>query len=481
MPEQDERRARQQLPRADAGLPAQMEGTGTERTSRDALAPWLVILGALLAAASAAFLLLPSRRLTSEKAIEQALLWMLVTLLAGTGAMELSRRMRTRSSRPFHIDALEAAAAWLLLPPLLILAVHGSAWTAPIAAGIAGILALCLRGMVPLPLPLPDEQILPGPEFAELPAPDSGRPQALAIAICLEAAAVLAMRRELLPETLLSALASFLFVWKALTMLLRARSESIARPATRSAAAAVLALLVIVPFSLLQLIRMGPNVGAANSARQNAPKQRKGTPAREEAGDAYRGIILFTVPKKEILMPPAAQNSLRANGIRKPLIIPFDGAYWYFQTPQHGPGLHPHLAHGDPVKVSIYSTGWIPLAMQAHQALPQPVDLRSCGAMQVTIKNGDNRPGRIDIGLLLTDKSLPGKPSVFLGAKPIASTEPGNFTIKVEPVRENVSFPIPAHVSLHRFDDITVFFFPVPQRATLGTRVAIEQFTIEPR
>jgi hypothetical protein len=335
--------------------------------------------------------------------------------------------------------------------------------------------------MIPMPLPVLEEEPGPGPQFAALPAPDSGRVQAFAIALCLEAAAVLALRRELLLETLLIAFASFLFVWKALTMLLRARGESIARPATRSAAAAVLALLIIVPLSLLQLLRVGPGTGAAKAAQRNTREPHKGAPAPEDASDAYRGIILFTLPSKEILLPPAAQNNLRPNGIRKPLIIPFDGAYWYFQAPQHGPGLHPHLARGDPVKVSIYSTGWIPLAMQAHQVLPQSIDLRDCGAMQVTIRNGDNRPGRIDMGVLLTDKSLPGRPSVFLGAKPIGSTEPGHFTIKIAPVEEDMTFAIPAHEPLRRFDDITVFFFPAAQRATLATRVAIERFTIEPR
>jgi len=101
--------------------------------------------------------------------------------------------------------------------------------------------------------------------------------------------------------------------------------------------------------------------------------------------------------------------------------------------------------------------------------------------MHVTIRNGDNRPGRIDMGVLLTNKSLPGKPSVFLGAKPIVSTQPGKFAVKAVPVEEDVTFAIPPRVPLRRFDDITVFFFPAPQRATLGTRIAIEQFTIDPR
>ncbi len=89
------------------------------------------------------------------------------------------------------------------------------------------------------------------------------------------------------------------------------------------------------------------------------------------------------------------------------MVIPFDGSYWYFQAPQHGPGLHPHLAHGDPVAMNIYSTGWVPLAMQAHQTLAQPIPLHGGEGFELTVRNGDNRPGRIDVGVLLTDSRSP--------------------------------------------------------------------------
>jgi hypothetical protein len=480
--EEDE--GREGLNPSPAAFSAPLASDSTDSLPRDRAgtrpASVAIIAGAL-AASVVALLLLPSQRLPPGKLLLRSALWMLATLLAGISAMALSRRLARAGCRPFRVDALETAAAWLLLPPLFLLAARSSPWTAVLAALVTGILALCLRGMIPVPLPILAMEPPPGPQFAELPPPDSGRGQALAIAVCLEMAAVLALRRDLLPETLLIALASFLFIWKFRTMLLRARGETMSRPVLRSAAAAVLALLIIVPLSLLQMLRMGPGPGATDAAQRAARKPHKGTPAREDAGDAWRGIILFTVPKKEILVPPLAQNTLHPAGFRKPLIIPFDGAYWYFQAPQQGPGLHPHLAHGDPVKVSIYSTGWIPLAMQAHQALPQPVDLRDCGAMQVTVENGDNRPGRIDMGVLLTDKSLPGKPSVFLGAKPIPSTQPGRFAFKAVPIDENVTFSIPPRLPLRRFDDITVFFFPAAQRATLGTRVGIQQFTMDPR
>ena len=160
--------------------------------------------------------------------------------------------------------------------------------------------------------------------------------------------------------------------------------------------------------------------------RRPGPDAAKGDPA-----DPYRGIVLFTVKDKSKELPPVPiERDLLRTGMKKPLVIRFDGSYWYFQAPEQGPGMHPHLAHGDPVAANIYSTGWVPLAMQAHQTLTQPVDLRSVGAMQVTVRNGDNRRGQVDMGVLLTDSSAPGKPSMYLGTEPIVSTEPDQFAFK---------------------------------------------------
>jgi hypothetical protein len=119
--------------------------------------------------------------------------------------------------------------------------------------------------------------------------------------------------------------------------------------------------------------------------------------------------------------------------------------------------------------------------MEAHQTLAQPVDLRSVGAMEVTVRNGDNRRGRIDMGVLLTDSTTPGKPSMYLGTGPIVSTEADHFTFKANPVSEEVRFAIPERRGIRKFDEVTVLFFPEGERATLGARVGIEQFELTPR
>jgi hypothetical protein len=74
-----------------------------------------------------------------------------------------------------------------------------------------------------------------------------------------------------------------------------------------------------------------------------------------------------------------------------------------------------------------------------------------------------------------------GKPSLYLGTKPIVSTEPGHFAFKPRPVTEELTFAIPAYGGLKKFDDITVLFFPDEERLTLGARIGIDQFELMPK
>lgn len=448
---------------------------------------WMVVLAGLLGASLAAAGVQPEGQLSANKILVIAALWVGVTAGTGTGALLLANMvLRRREGRRFRVEALEAMAAWLLLPPLFLLADRGSAWAMALAAGAAAVLAACLRGMIPAAGPLDgDEMPAEGLRFAELPRPDSGRGQAWAVAICVEGAVVLAARRQAAPAALLMGVGAFVLVWKRLTSLQRARGETMRRPASRSAAAAVLALVVVVPLLLVQLVRMGP-AGVASAAEQASPKQK--AQDADAPADGYRGIVLFAVRDKAKELPPVpVERPAVWNGARRPLVIPFDGAYWYFQAPHRDPGLHPHVAEGDPVKVSIFSTGWLPLEMEAHQALARPVAVRDCGALVVRVRNGDNRPGRIEMGVVLTDEALAAKPSLFLGTEPIVSTEAGSFVRKASPVEEDVRFRIPEGAGmreggkLREFDAITVLFFPAGERATMGSRVGIEDFSLEPR
>jgi hypothetical protein len=439
---------------------------------------WIAALTGLLSATAVAFSTRPDlpARLSVGKAALAAMLWMALTALAGTLGMvaaEIMARGRPGWPAPRHL--LSATAAWLLIPPMLLCWIRGSGGAVMLSACAAAAMAVCVRGMTPAQSTSEEEwETEAAGLFAGLPPPDSGWPQAFVIAVCAELAVVLVNRRSIFLAAVLMGIAAFLYVWERFAAMRTEPGDGMARPAGRAAMATVLALLILIPLLLARTDGGGVETTAQAASRAQA--------ADADASDAFRGIILFTVKEKEKELPPVPleRDPLRT-GAKKPLVIPFDGAYWYFQAPQRDPGLHPHLAHGDPVAVNIYSTGWVPLAMQAHQTLERPVELASCGALQVTVRNGDNRPGSVDLGVLLTDSTQPGKPTIYLGMKPIQSTEEGHFTLKVNPVDEDVEFAIPAHAGMRKFDEITVYFFPAEQRSTLGARMGIEQFELMPR
>jgi hypothetical protein len=372
-----------------------------------------------------------------------------------------------------------AAVTWALIPPMLLLWWRGSGWAAVLGAIAGATMAACQWRTRKTEDADEAGRWTEGPQFADLPAPDSGQSRAFAIAVCVELAAVLAAREEVFLAMGLMGVAGFLFVWKRWTSLDAKVREGMAGPAVRASSAAVVAMLILIPMLLARFARMSSGVETTAHAAARTDEEKRGADA---SPDGYRGIVLFTVKDKSKELPPVPiERDLLRTGRAKPLVIRFDGSYWYFQMPQHGPGLHPHVAQGDPVAVSIYSTGWVPLAMQAHQTLAEPVDLRSVGAMQVTVRNGDNRRGGIDMGVLLTDSTLPGKPSLSLGTEPIASTQADHFAFKAHPVSEEVQFAIPERRAIRKFDEITVLFFPNAERLTLGARVGIEEFSLEPR
>ena len=443
--------------------------------------PWVVSLSGLLTAiAIAAGMRPPMLGLSFGRAVAAATLWTLTTVLAGTlGFFAAEGVVAGRPTWPPMRLLVGSAATWALIPPILIGWLRGSGWAVAMSLVVGATMAAGLWGMTPRAEAVEDrDRWDEGPLFADLPAPDSGRPQAFAIAVCVELAIVLANRGAVFFAITLMGIAGFLFVWKRLASVNAKAREGLARPAARASAAAVLALLILIPLLLARFARMNGGVETrAQAATRTRDEGETGT-----AANPYQGIVLFTVQEKKKELPPLPmQRDLLRTGRARPLVIPFDGSYWYFQAREHGPGAHPHLAHGDPVAVNIYSTSWIPLAMQAHQTLAQPVDLRPAGALQVTVRNGDNRMGRIDMGVLLTDSATPGKPSLYLGTQPIASTDPDRFAFKSTPVTDVIRYAIPERRAIGKFDGITVLFFPDATRATLGARIGIQQFELMPR
>jgi len=193
-------------------------------------------------------------------------------------------------------------------------------------------------------------------------------------------------------------------------------------------------------------------------------------------------VILWPYPEKKQIVPPLpAHDSLLAPGTTKPLVIRFDGPYWYVQPPDQRPGKTAHQAHGTPVSVDIKSSNDFPLIMDAHQSLVVPIRTARCREIQVDIEDRDNRSGFIALAVLLGDSESPHKPDLYLGQQPIVATEPEHFSIKQGPVFETLRFGVPANGNLKKFDRITVLVLPDIEHQFISPKIAIQDFQLLPR
>ena len=170
-----------------------------------------------------------------------------------------------------------------------------------------------------------------------------------------------------------------------------------------------------------------------------------------------------------------------AERIAKPLIIRFDGPYWYFQPPSTHPGPRPHEAQGDPLAVNIAANNFIPLNTEAVQTLGAPIRIARCRELQIAIENRDNLRGPIALGVVLTDSLAAGKPSISLGEQTVVSSEANQFLVKLSPVEEVLRYAIPSRAAIRKFDRITVLYLPGAEHWQTGAKIAIKQFELIPR
>jgi hypothetical protein len=197
----------------------------------------------------------------------------------------------------------------------------------------------------------------------------------------------------------------------------------------------------------------------------------------------YVGIVLWPPPQKKTeIVPPAPRiHSFAIGHTAKPVVIPFDGPYWYFKAPSTKPSPHAHVAHGDSTAVTIRSSDWSPLLMQAHQNLGLPMDLNCCSEIDVAITNADNRIGAIALGLRLTDFHSIGKPSLTLVDRTISSSTAALIPLNRAPVKEILRFRITRSETIHQFNELDVLFHPAKERARGGVKVSIQSFTLIPK
>ena len=196
------------------------------------------------------------------------------------------------------------------------------------------------------------------------------------------------------------------------------------------------------------------------------------------------GIILWREKKNimKLVAPiPVTASTASGNGSASPVIIPFDGVYWFFKSPDLQPPEDSREAHVSPDKVDIRSTDRRPLLIEAHDYLANLINLDCCSRIQVAIRNADRYPRSVSLELIVADTSLPRHPSMSLGRMMVSSTPAWSLYEKRPPVSETLSFPISASRPLKSFDEVKVVFRLDRARADVAAKVAIDHFVLIPR
>jgi hypothetical protein len=387
--------------------------------------------------------------------------------------------LKTKPSFAFDSLAKKVGLAWVFLPSITLLYRRHSPWMFLVLGITAMAIAFNIRRLVPaaaasLQAKIPPWQTGDLPSLQGLPGPDSRPLRSFFLALCLQGAIIAAIAEYFFPAAVLLALSLFLLVWRWSAF----DSTATKRFANKRSST----LLYALAFFLTVLMLIPPASGAfgAGRAPRTPPTFAHGPSATSD--NDYIGIVLWPPPVKKQPLPPVPRpNSFATGGAAKPLIIPFDGQYWYFKAPYVRPGPHAHVARGKPTDVTVRSSDLAPLLMEAHQILDKSIDLTCCREIEVAITNADTRPGKISLGLILTDSTSPDKPSRNLSSRPIASSEPANIPLNREPTKEVLRFPIPRSSITHRFNEITIVYIPAPERARGGAKVSIQSFTLIPR
>jgi hypothetical protein len=186
-------------------------------------------------------------------------------------------------------------------------------------------------------------------------------------------------------------------------------------------------------------------------------------------------LIVSPVAKRTVLEEkPHAQKD-------DPVSIPFYGAYWYFRASDGGLPADSIESRGDPASMSFKTTDFTPIAMEARQSFGTLIALSCCRAVELTISNGDHRPGTVAVELILTNTRLPGKPQQSLGICPVNSSLRWSADDDRPPVTETLNFRIPAHAAIKNFDEATIRFQMGSPRERWSAKIAVLKFRLIPQ
>jgi hypothetical protein len=375
------------------------------------------------------------------------------------------------------------AVGWIFFPCIILFYRRQSPWMFPALALATVAVTFSLRRLFPSSA-TPDEGKLPYwhnadlPSLYGLPITDFRPVRALFLAICAQAALILAIADRPLLAGIFLAICLSLLVWRwsafdgSVIQQFAGRRQSV----LLSAFAICFTVLALLPWVA------GKSYGSKEVLRRPALITHESRES-DVPGSDYVGIILWPPPikKTEIVPPRPHATSFAIGKASKPVVILFDGQYWYFKAPSKRPGPRAHIAHGRATFVNVHSTDSAPLLMEAYQNLGTAIDLGCCSEIDVAITNADVRPGTIALGIRLADSGSIGEPSQDLGERTIVSSKAAQIPLNRPPVEEVLRFPIPQSTTIHRFDEITITFLSARERARGGAKVSIQNFTLIPR
>jgi hypothetical protein len=394
-----------------------------------------------------------------------------------------------RVKPPFGLAFLSktVVVGWIFFPCIFLFYRRQSPWMFPALTLATVAVTFSLRRLFPVSAE-PDQRKLSDwytsdlPSLYGLPIANFRPVRAFFIAICAQAALILAIAdRPMLAGIFLSICLSLLvWRWSAL--------DSSAIKQFAGSRQSILLCAFAICFTVLALIPWiaGKSYGSNQVPHRPALVTHE-APQSAVPGSDYVGIILWPPPvkKTEIVPPRPHSTSFTIGKPFQPVVIPFDGQYWYFKAPSKRPGPRAHVAHGKAMYVNVRSTNSAPLLMEAYQNLGTAIDLGCCSEIDVAITNADVRPGTIALGVRLGDSDSLGNPSMDLGERTIESSKAGQIPLNRPPVDEVLRFPIPLSIgtptTIHRFDEITIVFLSSAERARTGAKVSIQSFTLIPR
>jgi hypothetical protein len=456
----------------------------------DSSETWSLVVTGYLAAALVTSL---SCRLPNSHTLSWTTIFLssikLIILPAVGGALGLSIPwffLKTKPSFRLSFLSKSAAVGWIFFPCITLLYRQQSPWMFLVLTVATVAAALSLRRLFPSTTESgrkehPLSQTAGLPSLYGLPIPNFRPIRALLIAISAQAALIFAIaeRRFLAGLMLTSGLSLLVWRWSASDSSATTRLAQKRFTILLSAFALLFTVLALIPW----VAREAPGSSSAAAHPRKPPQAALQPTESGKPTSDYIGIILWPpLAKKTQVIPPIPHaRSLTAGRATKPIVIPFDGPYWYFKSPNKGPGPHAHVAHGRATDVNIHSADFAPLLMEAHQHLDLPIDLACCSEIDVEIINADNRAGKISLAIRLTDGASPAKPFQVLGQRTVVSSEENPIPLNRPSVKETLRFPISRSAAIHRFDEITIVFLPEKERSRGGARVSVQSFTLIPR